>query len=159
MDPAHSGYWVAIALPAVATFLGVLLAFWLDRIAERRRQDTAAFWAARHFTRRIARSRTEKPHLSLLRALADDSEPSTQQAVYRQLDEVYPPLAWAWWVALEDMHRTHERRGIFKIPENVAFKDRANRIDLAFEQAGRAWPTRGRRLATLMDALGVKKVK
>lgn len=40
-DASTLEYWLAI-LPAVAPFVAVLLAFWLDRNAERRREEAAA---------------------------------------------------------------------------------------------------------------------
>lgn len=70
-DASTLEYWLAILLPAVATFVAVLLAFWLDRIAERRREEVAALWAARHASAHFARLMTEAPYNSLLRLLVD----------------------------------------------------------------------------------------
>lgn len=58
-------------LPAAATFAAVLLAFWLDRVAERRREEIATLWAARHLAARLAHLMTKEPHDSLLRLIVE----------------------------------------------------------------------------------------
>lgn len=152
MDMASPGFWIAIALPAVATFVGVLLAFWLERIAERRRQDNAAFWVARHYTRAIARTMTQEPHVLLLRRLTDGRRPFTRGDVFRMLAEVDPNLASSWHTAVVAMLMSYESSW-FKEKPNLAMWEKLAAIDEALQDAGRAWPPRSRRLEQLHEAL------
>lgn len=147
------GFWIAIVLPAVATFVGVLLAFWLDRVAERRRQDNAAFWVARHWTRSLARTMAEEPHETLLRRLADGRSPFSRGDVLRMLAEVDPDLAWSWHAAVSTMLNAYKRPGWLKTTSNGEFQAKADAIDRALERAGRAWPPRRRRLQELHNSL------
>lgn len=147
------GYWLAIVLPAVATFLGVIFAFWLERIAERRRSDEKAFWAARHWTKAIARSMTDETHVALLRFATDGRRTPRRGEVYRQLAEVDPDLAWCWYAAIASMMRAFEAPGWVRSKPNKRFWAWAEYIDAEFDRASRAWPPRRRRLDRLKAAL------
>lgn len=153
MDLSSPGYWLAIVLPAVATFLGVVFAFWLERIAERRRADENAFWAARHWTRAIARTMTDETHVALLRLATDGRRTPRRGEVYRQLAEVDPELAMCWFAAIAAMMKTYEAPGWFRSRPNERFWAWAKHIDDEFDRASRAWPPRGRRLDRLKQGL------
>lgn len=160
-DASTLEYWLALLLPAGATFVAVLLAFWLDRIAERRREEVAVLWAARHATAHFARLMTEEPYNSVLRLVVDGRRGPSRQDVFRRLAEVHPALPWAWNLATSDMISSYERqRGIWpRRLENRELKEKAKLIDEALDRASKAWPLRRQRIARLLDDFGVEPVR
>lgn len=152
MKPDDVSYWLAIVLPAIATFAGVLLAFWLDRVAERRRQDAAAFWMARHWVRSTARNATDDLLSIALRRIFNGRSAPSRAEVQRQLSEVDPEVAW-WWtnVTLNLVDTKTSSRGHSGQAERTW--EWADRVDAELVKAGRAWPIRRVRLRRLTTSM------
>lgn len=159
-DASTLEYWLAVLLPAVATFVAVLLAFWLERVAERRRQEGATLWAARHVTAHLARLTAGAPHDAVLRLLVEGRRGPSRDDAFRRLAEIHPVLPWAWYQATNDMMSSYEKqRSLW--PRKLAHRElwaKAARIDEALERASKAWPLRRQRIAQLLDDFGVEPV-
>lgn len=62
-------FWAGQLITVLATAAAVLLAFTLERVADQRRQDAAAFWAAKHWARAVLPTRENGLLVTGIRAL------------------------------------------------------------------------------------------
>ena len=89
-------FWVGQLITVLATAAGVLLAFTLERVADQRRQDAAAFWAAKHWARAVLRTRENGLLITGIRALVYGRSAQKRPEVQMLLTEVDPGVA-EWW--------------------------------------------------------------
>lgn len=89
-------WWLAILIPSLVTVAGVFLAFSLDRMIERRREDDAAIWAARVWARAMARRRLDGLGISLVRYVTYGRSSPTRPQVQIALRRVDPRVE-RWW--------------------------------------------------------------
>ena len=145
-------FWLGAAVTTVGTAFGVLLAFALERAAERQRQDTAAFWLARHWGHAMARVYEKGLAVTAVRAIAFGRTAPRRPAVQMALAEVDPRVATWWSKATECLMEAEDS---FLPGSATSKRARAwvEQIDGEFERATGRWPGRSRRLTQLHGSL------
>jgi predicted outer membrane lipoprotein len=148
-DPA---FWPSVLFTALATAFGVFLAFALERMVERRRQDAAAFWLARHWGQAMARIYENGMGITVVRAVAYGRTAPRRPAVQMALAEVDPRVASWWSKATECLF---EGEDSFLPGSATGKRARAwiEQIDSEFSRATGRWPMRSVRLNRLANSL------
>lgn len=148
-DPA---FWLGVLFTTLATAFGVFLAFALERAVERRRQDAAAFWLARHWGEAMARIYENGLGVTFVRAVAYGRTAPRRPAVQMALAEVDPRIATWWSKATECLF---EGEDSFLPGSETGKRARAwiERIDGELERATRRVPLRSVRVDRLVSSL------
>ncbi|TPW76793.1 hypothetical protein [Schumannella sp. 10F1B-5-1] len=152
MEFSDPMFWLGQLLTAAATGVGVVLAFTLERVAERRRQDDAAFWAARHWARATVRMYESGLLITALRGVIYGRTTLKRPEVQMLLTEVNPGVA-AWWSRATECLVEAEDSWLPGSDVSRRANAWAAAIDAEFARAGRRWPVRRTRLRRLCAAL------
>jgi len=152
MSIDDSAFWLGVLFTTLATAFGVFLAFALDRAVERRRQDAAAFWVARHWGQAMARIYENGVGVTVVRAVAYGRTAPRRPAVQMALAEVDPRIATWWSNATECLFEGDDS---FLPGSATGRRARAwiDKIDAELERATRRWPIRSVRLDRLVRSL------
>ena len=148
-DPA---FWLGAVVTALATAFGVFLAFALERAAERQRQDSAAFWLARHWGQAMARVYENGLAITAIRAIAFGRTAPRRPAVQMALAEIDPRIATWWSKATECLMEAEDSF----LPGSATSKQArawVALVDREFERATGPWMGRSRRLNRLLGSL------
>lgn len=139
-------------ITVLATAAGVFLAFMLDRIAEQRRQDAAAFWAAKHWARAVLRTRENGMLITGIRSLVYGRSAQKRPEVQMLLTEVDPGVAEWWSRATECLVEADDS---WLPGSRVSQSARAwvKSIEAELDSAVKRWPRRRVRLERLRDSL------
>lgn len=148
-DPA---FWLGVVFTTLATALGVFLAFVLERVVERRRQDAAAFWIARHWGQAMARNYENGLGITIVRGIVYGRVAPRRPAVQMALAEVDPRVA-TWWSKATECLMTAEDSFLPGSATSRRAREWVALVDRELEQAVGRWPLRTRRLNTLIDSL------
>jgi predicted outer membrane lipoprotein len=145
-------FWLGVLFTTLATAFGVFLAFALERAVERRRQDAAAFWLARHWGEAMARIYENGLGVTVVRAAAYGRTAPRRPAVQMALAEIDPRIATWWSKATECFF---EGEDPFRPGSENGRRARAwiVQIDEELEQATKRWPIRSVRLDRLVNSL------
>jgi predicted outer membrane lipoprotein len=145
-------FWLSVLFTTLATAFGVFLAFALERAVERRRQDTAAFWLARHWGQTMARIYENGLGVTVVRAVAYGRTAPRRPAVQMALAEVDPRVATWWSKATECLFEAEDS---FLPGSETGMRARAwiEQIEREFEKATSRWPIRSVRLDRLAKSL------
>lgn len=152
MSLDDSAFWLGVLFTALATAFGVFLAFVLERAVERRRQDAAAFWLARHWGYAMARIYENGLGVTIVRAVAYGRTAPRRPAVQMALAEVDPRIA-TWWSQVTEC--LFEGEDSFLPGSATGKRARAwiEQIDGELERATHRWPLRPVRLDRLITSL------
>jgi predicted outer membrane lipoprotein len=148
-DPA---FWLGTLFTALATAFGVVLAFALERTVERRRQDAAAYWMARHWARAMVRLNHDGLGISAVRAIIYGRTAPKRPQVQMALAEIDPRVATWWSRATECLVEAEDSF----LPGSLTSKRTrawAERIDQELERASGNWPMRPIRIDRLISSL------
>ena len=148
-DPA---FWLGAGVTALATAFGVLLAFALERAAERQRQDAAAFWLARHWGQAMVRVYENGLGVTAIRAIAYGRTAPRRPEVQMALAEIDPRIA-TWWSKATECLLEAEDSFLPGSATSQRTRAWADLIDLEFQRAAGPWRGRPRRLNRLLGSL------
>jgi predicted outer membrane lipoprotein len=148
-DPA---FWLGAVVTAMATAFGVLLAFALERAAERQRQDAAAFWLARHWGRAMARVYGNGLAVTAIRAIAYGRTAPRRPEVQMALAEIDPRIA-TWWSKTTECLMEAEDSFLPGSATSARACAWVEQVDQEFERATGPWLGRSRRLNRLLGSL------
>jgi len=147
-----AAFWAGQLTTVLATAAGVYLAFTLDRIAERRRQDGAAFWAAKHWARAVLRTRANGLLITGIRALIYGRSVQKRPEVQMLLTEVDPGVAEWWSRATECLVESDDSWLPGSRVSQIA-KAWVQAIEAELDHADNRWPRRRVRLERLRNSL------
>ncbi|WP_292836624.1 hypothetical protein [Microbacterium sp.] len=139
-------------ITVLATAAGVFLAFMLERIAEQRRQDAAAFWAAKHWARAVLRTRENGLLITGIRSLVYGRSTQKRPEVQMLLTEVDPGVAEWWSRATECLVESDDSwfpGSRVSVSAKAWVKDIESELDCAVNR----WPRRRVRLERLQRSL------
>lgn len=145
-------FWLGVGLTTLATAFGVFLAFALERAVERRRQDAAAFWLARHWGQAMARIYENGLGITAVRAVAYGRTAPRRPSVQMALAEVDPRVANWWSTATECLFEAEDSF----LPGSATGKRArvwVSMIDRELERATKRWPLRPYRIRRLVASL------
>jgi hypothetical protein len=152
VSPIDPTFWLGIGLTALATALGVFLAFALERAVERRRQDAAAYWLARHWGQAMARIYENGIGITVVRAVAYGRTAPRRPSVQMALAEVDPRVA-TWWSSATECLFEADDSFLPGSATGTRAREWVNSIDREFERATRRWPLRSYRIKRLVCSL------
>jgi hypothetical protein len=145
-------FWLSVVVTAVGTAFGVFLAFALERAAERRRQDAAAIWLARHWGQAMGRVYENGLAITAIRAIAFGRTAPRRPAVQMALAEIDPRIA-TWWSKATECLMEAEDSFLPGSATSKRARDWVERIDRELDRATGPSAGRSRRLNRLLRSL------
>lgn len=140
-------FWLEALVTVAATFAGVALAFWLDRVIERRRADAATIWLARHWLKDWEYLLAEGPGWTMVRRLTH-GRPVARGEVQRALAELSPAVAEWYIVNTMDVLPPSGSRA----EREAALRRNLEQIDAQLAAFTETWPPRPVRLRRLLKS-------
>ncbi|WP_309127099.1 hypothetical protein [Microbacterium sp.] len=152
MSPGDSAFWAGQLLTTVAAAAGVLLAFALERTTERRHQDAAAFWAAKHWARAVLRTRENGLLITAIRGMVYGRSVQKRPEVQKLLTEVDPGVA-EWWSRATECLVEADDSWVPGSDVSKCVRAWVEAVEAELDRAGGRWPRRRRRLERLQNSL------
>jgi hypothetical protein len=152
MSFEDSAFWTGQLLSVLATAAGVLLAFALERIAEKRRQDAAAFWAAKHWARAVLRTRENGLLVTAMRGVVYGRSVQKRPEVQTLLTEVDPGVA-EWWSRATECLVEADESWLPGSRLSESAKAWVEVVEAELDRAGGRWPSRRVRFDRLQNSL------